>query len=255
MDFNESQMDVVILNGVKSRLAAQSALAAWLGLEPIAQTEDDRIAIVKARGIVPAACGPEIPLAPARGGVVAVEINRLVMDGDDWIATPSGHLGRYAARARDVFDLMSDQSRRAGGSAPFTRQQMDAGRLYAALCERHASAGARGSLSGLSAGVGGGSGFSDGIMDRIIDDGRTIAGMRAAIGNDWALEVVRKTKRRRDPLSVRELVDRVCLRQESIDSILRSAGWGVYGETILWARRSLAAALDRMWSQAENKRH
>lgn len=240
----QNNIEATVLRMVALRADAVRALARHLGMDDPTGGEDDRLAEIKGRAVAPDACGPEIPMAPARGRMVEVRPVMMQMTDAGWQPQHGGYRGRNAARASDVFDEMGLQARRAGGAAPFTARQIAAGRAYAALVERHASVG----IKGRSIETAGGSGTpgSGGIMDLIIDEGRAIASMQAAIGDGWALAVHRQGRRRRVPLTVRELVDRVCLRGETLSGVLEACGWSVYGETVTWAREALAGALDRM---------
>lgn len=244
------RIEATVLRLVAIRAGAVRAFAKQLGLADPTMGPADRLAEIKGRAVAPETCGPEMPVAPARGRMVRVEPVQMLLTATGWAPQHSGYRGRDAARGADVFDEMDRQAARAGGARPFTLRQIAAGRAYAALVERHASVGIKGRSIETGAGGSGNRG-GGGIIDLILDEGRAIASMQAAIGDGWALAVVRASKRKRTPLTVRELVDRVCLQGQTISEVLQSCGWSVYGETCVWAREALAGALDRMapWSQ------
>lgn len=246
MDMIAEKLDALVLRGVAARLSARSAIAKMMDRRPPPRTEAERIDAIKARSLAPRSCGPDMPVAPARGRMNALPPMAMVKTASGYDHQHVGFRGRDAAKARDVFDEMADQARRAGGHDPFTHRQKDAGRHYAALVERHSSVGLKGRSIEIQRG-GSGSGRMD-VMDLILDEGRVIERMRASVGDGWALEVTRQTKRRRTPLTFAELVDRVCLRGESLSEVLRACGWAVYGETVERLREGLASALDRMAS-------
>lgn len=230
------------------RQSAVRAVARWLEIDLPPETEAERLDRIRADAVPPASCGPDMPLAPARGRLIALPPLATVRTDTGYDVAHVGFRGRDAARARDVWDEMADQARRAGGYDPFTARQKAAGRTYAALVERHQSVGLRGRSVETMHGRGGLP--SGGIMDRVLDEGRAIASMQAAIGDGWALEVRRQGKRRRVALTVRDLADRVCLGGQTISAVLAACGWSVKGETRDWAQDALARALDRMvWWQ------
>lgn len=241
----ERQINATVLRMVARRTDAVRAVARQFGLPDPTMGEEDRLAVLKAKAVAPESCGPDVPVAPARGRVVPVAPVVMRLTNDGWQPEHGGWRGRDASRAADVFDEMARQARRAGGEDPFTARQVAAGRLYAAMVERHSAVGLKGrSIETMLSGRSGRGG--DGIMDAILDEGERIASMRAAIGDGWALAVVRQSKRQRTPLTVRELVDRVCLRGQTISEVLEACGWSVYGEAREWARTALADALERI---------
>lgn len=230
------------------RQRAVVAVARWLQIDLPPATEAERLDRIRAEGVPPASCGPDMPVAPARGRMIAFSPRAFVLTAKGYDMAHVGYRGRDAARARDVWDEMADQAKRAGGFDPFTARQKDAGRAYAALVERHQSVGLRGRSVETMQGRGGLA--TGGISEAVLKEGDTITAMQASIGDGWALEVRRQTKRRRAPLSVRELVDRVCLGGQTIGAVLQACGWSVKGETRDRAQDVLARALDRMaWWQ------
>lgn len=241
----EREIEATVLRMVARRTEVVRAIASAMGLKDPTMGEGDRLATLKARAVAPETCGPDMPVAPARGRMVRVAPVAMQLTDEGWAPQHGGFRGRDAARAADVFDEMARQARRAGGDDPFTQRQKGAGRAYAALVERHSAVGLKGrSVETMLTGRSGRGG--DGVMDIILDEGAEIAAMRSAVGDGWALVVVRQSKRKRTPLTVSELVDRVCLRGETVSAILDACGWSVYGESRDWARAALAEALDRM---------
>ncbi len=231
------------------KLAALRMVARWEALDLPPATEADRIAALKARAVPPAACGPDMPAAPARGPLVALPPMAMVRTEDGYDLQHSGWRGRDAARARDVFDAMADQARRAGGAAPFTPRQVAAGRLYAVLVERHSCVGLKGRSVEVQRGTVS-AGRADGVMDRILDEGRRIARMRAAAaaapGGGLALAVQRQRKAGRRAVAVADLVESVCLQGRALDHVLRAHGWACDAPARAQLQKALAAALDRM---------
>lgn len=243
----ETELGLMADRLVALRQEALQVVARWLKVDLPPATEAARLDQLRARAAPPASCGPDMPAAPARGPLVAMPRMAMVRTDDGYDLQHIGFRGRDAARARDAFDLMADQARRAGGFDPFTATQKMAGRAYAALVERHEHSGLRcRSAETLSNARGGSS--HDGVMDLILDEGRQIDAMRAAIGEGWALEVTRRSKRRREPITVRELVDRVCLQGLSISEVLEASGWTMKAELRAWAQRAMAEALDRVYA-------
>lgn len=183
------------------------------------------------------------PVAPARGPMQLVETILTLPDGRR-VADGAAHW-----RGMDALSIMCRHAfaRHSGPASsfvpPFTGAQIATARTYAALVERHEAAGLKcASLEGRSGGGGDGAAF----IVAVLADRDQIAALRSAIGEGWALEVTRNSRRRRVPLTVRELVDRVCLGGETISEVLAACGWSMKGETRLWARTKLAEALDRM---------
>lgn len=243
-------VDEAVLNAHVLRVVAQwgkalRSVARARALPPPLMSEADRLAALKARAVAPERCGPEIPVAPARGPMVAfapLEMRR-VEDGYDLVH--AGFRGRDAARAMDVWDVMARQARRAGGDEPFTRVQVAAGRAYAALVERHAARGLRGvSVETMAVGRGGQGG--GGYSEAVLAEGLWLDAMVAAIGDGVALEVRRVSRRARGVLTVRALVDGLCLEGLTLTNLLQRAEWDTNGPTIETARGKVAEALDRM---------
>ncbi|MCL4069014.1 hypothetical protein M3484_20870 [Pseudomonas sp. GX19020] len=241
----EMAVDGLVKEGLARQASALQSVAAMLRIALPGSTEIARLRALRSRAVPPASCGEDMPVAPARGPVVAFQPKQPVLMDDGRHEVHAGWLGRDAGRASDAFDRMADQSRRAGGVDPFLPFHKLTARTYAALVERHSCVGLKGrSFETMMGGRSGGGG--DGVMDLILDEGATIDAMRRAAGDGWALEVRRQGKRRRVPLTVLDLVDRVCLQDKTIGEVLRACGWSEKGETRAWAQDALCGALERM---------
>lgn len=237
------EFDGMVGRLVAARGRALVGLAKVFGVPLPAPTEAGRLAALKARAVAPEACGPEIPLAPARGAVVPFQPVAVVRGRDGYEVQPAGFAGRSGARSADAFDRMADQAGRAGGVDPFTPAQVATGRAYAALVERHAAFGLRGRSVEVLAGRGGGG--SDGVMDAVIDEGRRIAAMERAAGHGVALSPLRDGAGRQ-AVMVLVLVRMVCVEGLDLSAVLRRHGWAPKGDSRAALRLALGLALDRM---------
>jgi hypothetical protein len=129
---------------------------------------------------------------------------------------------------------------------PFTMVQVHAGQTYAALVERHGAAGVRLASAEALGGSGGGSGV---FIDGYVDQGRMIGALQRQIGGDVALSVrrVRPSARGgRVAVTVRRLVDDVCLNGLTLSRVLERHGWAPKGDHREALRLALCGALDRM---------
>ncbi|MEY8117634.1 hypothetical protein AB9F26_05105 [Falsihalocynthiibacter sp. BN13B15] len=212
----------------------------------LVEAEAARIAAVKARGTVPPLCGPEIPAAPARGPVLRFEpLETAVTKEGNIRVVRSGFEGRKALRAADIFDVMNAQAaRRSQGANMFSKRQMDAGRLYRDLVERHSSAGVK--CSSLEATGGGGSGGN--FMDAVLAAGEEIRRQQRLIGSGAAMVVrrVRPSARgSRVMIYDRVLVDMVCLQEKNLSEVLTAHGWSLGGNVSI-VFKALCACLERM---------
>jgi hypothetical protein len=95
-------------------------------------------------------------------------------------------------------------------------------------------------------GGGGGGRGGDGYLDALLAEGRRLAAMEREIGDGVALEVRRVSRRARGVVTVRALVDGLCLGGRTLAELLQLAGWPDNGATIAAARDAVAGALDRM---------
>ena len=208
------------------------------------QERDGRaIARVRRFGAVPDVCGPEVPEAPARGPIRLVDPVSVRVDEAGQLERVSmGYHGYKAAKVCDVFDLMEVRAKRQ----MFTTAQVETGRRFAALIERHSNGATK--CSSLEA-SGGGTGAGE-FMDAFLAEGDEIARMRKAAGQDAkgqeiiALEVRSGGKLRR--IMALDLVERVCVGQESLSAVLRGCGLAKSGGRVDALSEALGAALDRM---------
>lgn len=238
----------------------------------VVRTEAWRIACERARGAVPSGCSGEIPFAPARGPVRVFTPMKYYPKGDDgWELKPSGELGADGAPVKsivrsDAFDVMLHRARVSQGRnkgsfvAPFTPGQVAMGRDYRNLFERHASAGVKcSSVEASGGGSGGGS-----YIDAVLRDREMLERIYRRIGDGLALEVKRRRKKSRPlgslmedlpsdvsgsarvSISVRRLVDLVCLEDLTITEALVRCGWSKRGGSVSKLQSALADALDRM---------
>jgi hypothetical protein len=246
LDIDETALNAHVLRMVVLWQDAARSVARAMGLPPPLLTEADRMTAIKARAMPPESCGPEIQPAPAKGPMVAFPPMQMQpVEGGGYDLVHAGFRGRDAARAMDVWDEMARQARRAGGTEPFSRQQVATGRAYAALVERHSACGLRGiSVETMLAGRGGQGG--GGYADAVLSEGRRLDALVRAIGEDVALEVRRASRRARGIVTVRQLVDGLCLEGLTLAGLLRRAGWPDNGRTIDAARDVVSSALDRM---------
>lgn len=202
----------------------------------VLDAEASRCTALRAGAVPPAACGPDMPAAIARGTIEAFTPMRMVR-GSSERQVPDGWLGRDAARARDVFDRIGDG---------LTHGQIAMAREYREMTERHAAGSLR--CSSLEAGRAGG-GDAGGFIDAFLDVGARLRGLHRRIGDGVALEVrrVRPSDRgARRAVRDRVLVDMVCLGDRTLDAVLGAHGWAVKGDARAALRVALAAALDRM---------
>jgi hypothetical protein len=236
-------------------LPARDRLRALRCLDPVARQAvwdnlrpEDRVAVVKAMAAPPEQCGGELPVAPARGRLLAFEAKRMEV-------TTAGNMREvsdgWAARVSDVFDLMEARRPKAQrrGGALFTASQVDVARDYRALVERVDASGLRGmSLETMRSGSGGG---ADGFIAAVLDDIARLRAMQRRIGDGVAMEVrrIRPSARGGDSrrgIRDRYLVDAVCLRQWTIVQVLESCGWSTGPSNRRALVAALAGALERM---------
>ncbi|RRH70020.1 hypothetical protein [Falsigemmobacter faecalis] len=231
-----SQLVRLTLRRMREEAAAfLDAGIAWLEGEQARDqkrgAEADRL-----RQILDQATPPEgmqaAPVAPARGIMQRV---------DD----PAGPYWRGA----DQLSVMCRQARArhkgdAAFVAPFTPGQIAMGRHYQALVERHDSAGMK--CASLEGRGGGGSGGGGGFIEAVLRDRDEIRALYERIGSGIALQVRRATDAGRRPITVRRLVDAVCLEEQDITAVLRAHGWGKDSALRQTLRKVLADALDRM---------
>ena len=237
-----------------SRLQPGEKAEVWQGLSQMRRLEfwpylpeADRVLLIKAGGRAPEVCGSDIGSAPARPRLVPFMPMGVAIDAQGRESVVEmGYRGRSAGRVSDVWDRMSKQAARRGGSAAFTIGQVAIGREYATLVEAHGSAGVRGmSLETLSRGASSGGDF----IDTVCDQSKRIADMRRRVGPKVHLSVrrVRPSARgKRIGIPDITMVDLVCIADMTVTEVLRRHGWDTGGKTVAAAREVLCCALDRM---------
>ncbi|WP_208348725.1 hypothetical protein [Pseudaestuariivita rosea] len=212
-----------------------------------AKEEARRLAGVKARGDVDADCSDEIVPAPARGSVKSMrEVHMVPVGTDDFKEVEERYKAGTPGMVRDVFDDMTDQALRCGGTAPFTAAQVDAGRTYGALTERVEAAGVK--CSQAFDVQTGGSGQTD-FLTAYMTDRQRLRRFHNAIGNGIALPILRKSSGEaltRRAIFDRVLVDRVCLQDQSLSEVLAAHHWQNTGKTIKRLRMAFCLILERM---------
>lgn len=213
--------------------------------------ERRRCAEMLERASPPEACGDAIPAAPARGPMATWTPREVKPTASgNWREVRAGYAGRRGARRADAFDRMTEDARRAQAKArsaflaPFSVGQVEAGRAYAALVERVEASGVK--LSSVE-GIGGGDGGGGQREAAVLDDVRRLKRVRGRIGNGLAKEARRRGGARGPrSITVRMLVDMVCLHDRSLSEVLKRHGWAQKGQHREELRIALRAALDRL---------
>ncbi|MGV6840578.1 MAG: hypothetical protein ACWA40_10335 [Planktomarina sp.] len=222
-------------------------------------SEQERIASVKASGKVPACCGPEIPEAPARGGVRVFTPMGMAPKGDDgYEYTDVGYRGRKALMVTDVFDRMCFEAQQRKRPLPFTKVQIATARAYRCVCERLSGSGFK--LSSFEGGSGFG-GAGAGISEAQLDDADALRTYHRRIGGGVALAVRRirpSARGNRQAITDYQLVQAVCVDDQTISQTLRKYGWvadagKVQSKHTTALRTALCAALDRMAPSSSTK--
>lgn len=214
--------------------------------------EASRLNEVKIASSAPSGCGDAIvDIAPARGPVERFTPREVIKtDAGNFRTVRTGWMGNDAIRRSDAFDVMEAQAarrarvRKRDHQPIFTQAQVNAGRAYSVLVERHAARGAKcSSVEATGGGAGGGS-----YVDRVVAEGRRLDAMRAAIGTDWAMTSRRAAPHgdRRRAIRVRTLVDLVCINGLTLSVVLDRFGWSRKTTHIGELRDQLCAALDRL---------
>ncbi len=205
--------------------------------------EVKRIEAMMRAATAPERCGPEIPVAPARG-MMRVFAPVEMVPGSTERVRHAGHLGRDAVAVCDVFDRMAARGQQLGQSRIATARD------YRELVARRAAGGLR--LSSLEAATGRGS--AGAWIDGYLASGRALVRFERAIGGGVALELRRaggEGAAERRAIRVRAVVDLVCLEDCDLSEVLRRHGWAPKGPARDACFQALAAALDRMsWSSA-----
>lgn len=225
-------------------------------LRPLPSTVEVNASIrsMMAAAAPPVACGPAVPVAPARAFRVTDPMGVVPKGVEDWDVQPIGYRGRSVMVVCDVFDQMlkaeMDRCRTKGEAyvPPFTPGQIAVGRSYRDLVERHEASGMR--CSQLQGGTRGGIGGA-GVSEAQLQDARQISGYRRRIGHGAALAVrrIRPSARgagARGTIMDRALVDMVCIAGMTLSEVLRAHGWAEKGESRNALRKALASVLERM---------
>lgn len=210
--------------------------------------------------VLPDGTSTQIHAAPARGPVDRFKEFRMVPVGTDKFERVEERYGKGApVICRDIFDTMNAQAMRRKRAQPiFTPMQADAGRRYRDLVERVATAGMKMS-SAFQDRVGGADKVD--FIDAYMADLQRLAWFHRAIGDGTAKDIRSKRTARAGSvivgdvdliqigkriITVRRLVDDVCLREYSLSKILRSHGWSWCEANARPLRAALCSALDRM---------
>lgn len=223
-----------------------------------ANEELERVTQIRESAKVPDDCSPEIIAAPARGALSPFregywhDTDR----GGEWRNVP--YRSGCPGRTRDIFDTMTDQATRRGGDAPFTAAQVGAARDYRDLHEAVQSAGVKCSST-----------FDDKVrgqgrvdfMDAYIRDSERLGLFVRAIGDGVAKDTKRKVpviegavkvgdvqlrQIGRRLITVRRLVDDVCIGERALSDVLVAHCWRSTGKNRMALRAALCAALGRM---------
>lgn len=251
------------MSGVFGRDMAELAPSSKSPAEFAAMPERARLAEMKAAAAVPPACGPEIPLAPARGAFrVFSPMTVRVGSAGQPVVERGGYQGPGEATPRMAVELLDPVSeanivakarhdgRDDGGPfrAPFTPGQVAIARHYAALVEKQAAGGIK--CIDLQGRSGGGAGNGS-IVDAQMRISEELGHLRLRIGGGVALEVRRiRPSKRGGPGAIaitdRALVDMFCLEGKSFVKVLRKHRWAVNGRRVADLREALSKALFRM---------
>ncbi|MHC9236972.1 hypothetical protein ACX9MO_15190 [Pseudooceanicola sp. 502str34] len=246
---------------------------AQVGRLPLAANEATAasIAAVLAAAAPPDGVCPAMPVAPARGPMMAFMPRHAEMTPagprvrrDGWVDPESGVMFR-AARVADAFDVMTRQAHNRHRALvekaektgqpvpvfqpPFTVGQVEVGREYAALVERCASSGVKcSSLEALHV-SGNGGGNREVAMLR---DFQRLRVFERRIGGGLAKAVRRILPggaEKRKAIFDQALVDQVCVGGMTISEVLRAHGWAVDQSSVQRCRKALQETLERMQGQ------
>lgn len=187
------------------------------------QAMELRLAEMRDAARAPDRCGPEIPVAPARGPCAAFSPVRVEQTPAGPRVRRDGWSGRDAVRVLDAFDLaqaQSDRARSAGRVALFTPSQIAVGRLLHDLVQRCAAAGY--SLSSFEGRSGGGASGGAGFSEALRDDLARLDRLMKAIPRTPALR-----GRGEDGRIVRHdrLVMMFCVGGKTLAQVLAAHGW------------------------------
>lgn len=213
-----------------------------------------------AGAVLPDGVSTEILAAPARRGLDRFHDLQMVAVGtEEFEAVEQRYKSGGPGVVRDVFDTMVDQITRRGGTSPFTVSQVSAGREYRDLHERLQSAGIKCSSAFDTAS--GGLGSKD-FMDVYLADSWRMGWFHKAIGDGVAKDTRGKLRTRsgkrtrvtnvdlagfgKKIITVRALVDCVCIFEQPLSAVLDGHGWAATGKNRKTLSAALRAALTRM---------
>ena len=206
---------------------------------------DARVAQIKADAVPSHRASMEVPVAPARGQTVVLQIPVAVMTPNGTRVHVSTNDGNHPVRARHVLET-PDEDARPSAQPLVNALQLETARAYATLHERVQSAGIRcSSIEALSQGSAGGGSF----IDAVIADSQMLRFIEAAVGPDMVLiprNAQAHADRRRGAVPVLTLVRMVCIEGHSLSAVLHRHGWSRKGGHRDTMRTVLCAALDRM---------
>lgn len=206
--------------------------------------EAGRLAEIKVRSCPPLAM-EAAPIAPARGAQQLVP--NFTVTGGGMRRVEGAHWRALSPLAAAV--VQARLRHEAKGSdrpfiPPYGPGQIAMAEFYAALTEWRDGSAMR--CSSLEAGrEGGGSGH---FIDTFVERGLDLAKLHQRIGNGIAMAPRRNMDRgnARKTISVRAVVDMVCLGGQDLSEVLRRFGWTEDGKNRKVLRLELCAALDRM---------
>lgn len=228
------------------------------------EAEADRLAALLA-GAEPPPDLAAAPVAPARGPMWFIpnfERQPALIRQPDGSRQRGVILTRDGTRRGQRLDRLTMMCREAwlqherrGGEAETFRPPFDHGQIamaarYQALTERHRAAGLR-CASAEARAMAGAGGDGGGFIEAYLSESQELARLHGRIGAGIALQV-RRGGGRRD-ITLRALVDAVCLDGKDLTAVLRSHGWtngAPYRQSL---REALAAALDRMQGYREKR--
>jgi hypothetical protein len=211
------------------------------------------------RSKLPEHTSDQILAAPARDGRTAAFADYSTVsvgsEGQEVVEVryPKGR----PVRERDIFDKMAEQGGRRSRQRAFTDQEIGAGRDYRAVHMKVEAMGVKCSSLWQQPRR---SGKTD-VIDAFIQNRRRLDMFHEAIGHGVAKRVKNKVPVRegkviigkvtlrsigRKLITVRTLVDSVCLYEEDIASVLERHGWARGGKNQVVLRKALADALYRM---------
>ncbi|MEL6959820.1 MAG: hypothetical protein AAGL89_12800 [Pseudomonadota bacterium] len=226
----------------------------------VRRTEERALAAQIANAAPPDECSVDVPISPARGPVTPYQDYHVVAVGaEDFEVTKIRYKSGAPARALDLFDKMMAQSSRRRDGPAFTMLHAMAARKYRDLTEQVKSSGL--AASPVFSDKLGGSGKRD-AMDAYMANTQRLAWMHASIGDAIAKDIKRKAKAidnggrivgevelrqiGKRLITVRMLVDLVCLQEKSLRAVLMAHGWRDSGKNLKTLRAALCAALERI---------